>query len=320
MKNSDKLPYIMFHFLKEMCFIDCPCGKMDIIKQKNISILIPCYGKSDTIERAVLSAASQTLPAFKILVFLMDEESAAQREKLQEICETVNCIVSDRLNASAARNKLVELCPTEYFVFLDADDELAENYLEETFKTEGSLVFAPYEINGIKNTFPGNSKNWFINGNFTCLFNKTVFTELGGFDEQLGFGGEDADLIMRLLLQGKWNVSMTNATCFKYDNSGGLSKTDDFYKSTFSAINKWLPIFKEKYPFDCPCVHEGVCDFLDRIGDTVSVEKLNDFFSAGTSCPINKIKWTEAETLARRYLAVGNKPKVETKFKVCQSF
>lgn len=317
MKNSDKLPYILFHFLKEMCFIDCPCGKMDIIKQKNISILIPCYGKSDTIERAVLSAASQTLPAFKILVFLMDEESAAQREKLQEICETVNCIVSDRLNASAARNKLVELCPTEYFVFLDADDELAENYLEETFKTEGSLVFAPYEINGIKNTFPGNSKNWFINGNFTCLFNKTVFTELGGFDEQLGFGGEDADLIMRLLLQGKWKISMTNATCFKYDNGAGLSKTEDFYKSTHLALNKWLKIFKKKYPFDCPFVHDGVCKLLDEIGDTISVEELNAFFSSSVKRQFDEINWIQAESLAKQYLVAGNKPKIEAKFKVC---
>lgn len=317
MKNYDKLPYILFHFLKEMCFIDCSCGKMDIIKQKNISILIPCYGKSDTIERAVLSAASQTLPAFKILVFLMDEESAAQREKLQGICETVNCIVSDRLNASAARNKLVELCPTEYFVFLDADDELAENYLEETFKTEGSLVFAPYEISGIKNTFPDNSKNWFINGNFTCLFNKTVFTELGGFDEQLGFGGEDADLIMRLLLQGKWKVSMTNATCFKYDNGAGLSKTEDFYKSTHLALNKWLKIFKKKYPFDCPFVHDGVCKLLDEIGDTISVEELNAFFSSSVKRQFDEINWIHAESLAKQYLVAGNKPKIEAKFKVC---
>ena len=206
MKNSDKLPYILFHFLKEMCFIDCPHGNMNIDKQKDISVLIPCYGKSETIERAVLSAVCQTLPAFQILVLLMDEKSAAQKEKLQEICKSVKCVVSDRLNASAARNKMAKLCPTEYFVFLDADDELAENYLEETFKSEGSLVFAPYEISGIKKTFPNNDKNWFINGNFTCLFNKTAFIELGGFDERLGFGGEDADLIMRLLLQGKFRA------------------------------------------------------------------------------------------------------------------
>lgn len=320
MKNSDKLPYILFHFLKEMCFIDCPCGNMNIDKKKDISVLIPCYGKSESIERAVLSAVRQTVPTFQILVLLMDEKSAARKEKLQRIGGVVKCVVSDRLNASAARNKLVELCANEFFVFLDADDELAENYLEEAFKAESSLAFAPYEINGVKKSFPSNDKNWFINGNFTCLFNKTTFNELGGFDERLGFGGEDVDLIMRLLLQGKWNVSMTNATCFKYDNSGGLSKTEEFYKSTLAALNKWLPIFKEKYPFDCPCIHEGVCKFLDKIGDTISVEELNDFFSAETSCSINKIKWTEAETLARRYLAVGNKPKIETKFKVCQSF
>lgn len=315
--NSVKLSYILFHFLKEMCFIYCPCGKMNTAKQKDISVLIPCYEKSETVERAVLSAARQTLPAFQILILLMDEKSAAQKEKLQEICKSAKCVVSDRLNASAARNKLVELCPTEFFVFLDADDELAENYLEETFKAESSLVFAPYEINGVKKSFLSNDKNWFINGNFTCLFNKTSLYELGGFDERLGFGGEDADLIMRLLLQGKWQVSMTNATCFKYDNSGGLSKTEDFYKSTLGALNKWLPVFKEKYPFDCPCVHEGVCKFLDKVGEMVSIEELNDFFSAGIGRVIDEIKWSQAEALARRYLAVGNKPKIETKFKVC---
>ena len=96
MKNSDKLPYILFHFLKEMCFIDCPCGNMNIDKKKDISVLIPCYGKSESIERAVLSAVRQTVPTFQILVLLMDEKSAARKEKLQRIGGVVKCVVSDK--------------------------------------------------------------------------------------------------------------------------------------------------------------------------------------------------------------------------------
>lgn len=304
---NKQIPFHLFHFLAEMCFLCCPCGKVNVEKSERISVLIPCYGKRDTVERAVKSAASQSLPPTQIVVLLMDNESKKKKTMLERIAPYVKCVESGQLNASAARNRLVELCTTEYFVFLDADDELSKNYLEETFKTDSSIVFAPPEISGIKKIYPDTLKNWFVTGNFTCLFHKTAFDELGGFDCNLGFGGEDTDLIMRLLLQGKWSVSMSCKTYFKYDNSGGLSKTQIFYASNLVALNKWLPIFKERYPYNAPCVNKNVCDFLDSIGDSVSEDDLAFFFN-----PRMKPNQT-----FQMFLATDNKIKCEGKLKFC---
>ncbi len=300
--NPNILAYSLFSFLKEMCFVTARCGSQSL-KKSSVSVLVPCYDKDETIVRTVESALNQTEPPERVIVLLMESR---MRAKVEALSPKVRCAESPRMSAAAARNTLAGMCETEWMVFLDADDRLCSNYIEETKKADGAFVFAPWYIKG-GGLMVDQSVNWYVNGNFTCLCSKTAFLETGGFDETLGNGGEDADLIMRILLRGKWKIGTAADTRFIYDGSGGLSKSDEFYEACLKALNKWLPIFKEQYPYNAPCVNKNVCDFLDSIGDSVSEDDCAFFFN-----PRMKPNQT-----FQMFLATDNKIKCEGKLKFC---
>lgn len=287
-RNSDKLAFCLLSVLKTRCFRDWPDGCEVLPKTRDISVLIPCCGKADSVARTVRSAAAQTMRPFRILVLLMDEESRALRKELESLSPSVECVDSERMNVCAARNRLVEMCPTEYFVLLDADDEILENFLEEAYRDRNSIVF-PIQVSSREafndTLFDRPNKREFLNQNFTCLFNKTAFKELGGFDERYMDGFEDTDLMMRLLIMGKYAVSMTGRTCFIYNESpNGLTKRQRFYDGLFQALNDWLPFFKEKLAERRFSLSPETGAFLSSLGDSVSVGELRSFFNdmAGT--------------------------------------
>ena len=222
-----------FSIFSTVCSCISPgCGDFIKPKEKEISVLIPCYGKAAFVRDAVSSAADQTLAPYEILVLLMDRESAALRENLEALSPSVRCIVRERLNPVAARNFLVQECRTEYFVFLDGDDTLKNNFLEAVYAEKESIVFpvrcdegqAPQILGG------GSVFQQAIMQNLTALLCKEAFDETG-LDESLCFGGEDSDFILRLFCAGKWKVGYTYATCYFYrhEDENALTKMESFF-------------------------------------------------------------------------------------------
>ena len=100
---------------------------MDLNKVISVSVVIPCFRCSATIERAVISVLTQTIkPAELILVddnsndgTLLVLQSIRQRygsDYIKILSLSQNC------GASVARNKGWEQCCHDYIAFLDADD------------------------------------------------------------------------------------------------------------------------------------------------------------------------------------------------------
>lgn len=283
-KNSDKLAFVLFSFLKEDCFMDYKQGTGVLPKSKDITVLIPCYGKADTVERAVKSALNQSMEPFQVIILLMDEKSVAKSKDLSELDKKVKCVESERLNVCAARNKLAELCPTEYFIFLDADDELCDNFIEETYKAEGSIVFTPCvfsrtDIKDVSFDLENKERNAFIDNSFTCLMNKTAFRDIGGFNEAFKNGVEDTDLILRLLLQKKYKISFAGKGRFiYYECSTGLTKSVEFFNSALVALNSYLPTFKKLYGRNKRTLVPQVYDLLQK-KDLLTKEDLHYLFN-----------------------------------------
>ncbi|MBO7123310.1 MAG: glycosyltransferase [Treponema sp.] len=301
--NEDKLAFTFLSSIKSCCFRKWPCGTYNPPKSKDISILIPCYGKADTIEKTVQSAAKQTLKAYKILILLMDIDSQKKKEILEILSDNIECVFSERLNVCAARNKLAELCPTEYFVFLDADDELADNFLEVCYNEEASVVFPAQvftkEALERKEFLDGDAnfsreerkENFFINQNFTCLFHKTAFKELGGFNERYKDGFEDTDIMLRLLDQQKYKISTTLDTKSLYKECpNGLTKKQPFFDSMFEALNEWLPVIQKKYKETPFFIDKEVGDFMMSLEVPVKKESLHSFFNGLAGLEINSLK------------------------------
>ena len=184
---------------------------------RGVSILIPCFGKAAWVKEAVQSAVSQTKPAEEIRVLLMDEESQAMQSELEALGENVVCEARERMDVCAARNYLAQTCKSEYFVFLDADDLLAETFIEQTTRGAADFVFPLYnELKDGKTVEPDllfQNKNA-AQSNLTALFRKEAFFDLGGLDSAFAdVGREDTDFILTVLESGK-KARLETETCF----------------------------------------------------------------------------------------------------------
>lgn len=99
--------------------------------QPLVSIIVPCYNASNTLDRLVKSVLNQAYVNFELL--LIDDGSS---DSTNEICERYAAFdkrisVKHKSNegVSKTRNLGIEIAKGDWITFVDADDELGENYL-----------------------------------------------------------------------------------------------------------------------------------------------------------------------------------------------
>lgn len=102
-----------------------------------VSIIIPCYNvEKKLIERCLSSINSQTYTDYEVIL-VDDGSEPAYREILDEIkysCNNLKIYHQDNQGVSAARNNGLKDAQGEYIVFVDADDYLIPDYLNEALK------------------------------------------------------------------------------------------------------------------------------------------------------------------------------------------
>lgn len=124
-----------------------------------ISIVIPAYNAEKTIGRTLKSLVNQTFVDFEIIV--IDDGSD---DRTYQICteyqSLVNIIIYKQRNAgvSRARNRGIEIAQGEWLTFIDADDEVRHNYLEELINAthNGNIDIV---ISGVSAVSSGKSKS-----------------------------------------------------------------------------------------------------------------------------------------------------------------
>jgi glycosyltransferase involved in cell wall biosynthesis len=106
--------------------------------QSLISVIIPCYNSSTTIERAVKSVLGQTYDNLEIIV--IDDASKDSELTLEKL----NSFKDKRIksffhkvnkNGSAARNTGIINASGEYIALLDSDDEWLPDHLEKSLRS-----------------------------------------------------------------------------------------------------------------------------------------------------------------------------------------
>jgi len=86
-----------------------------------ISVIIPTFNRSSTIERAIKSVLNQTYKNLEIIV--IDDGSTDNTENLLQNNPQVKYIKQTNAGVSAARNKGIKYSEAEWIAFLDSDDE-----------------------------------------------------------------------------------------------------------------------------------------------------------------------------------------------------
>lgn len=221
----------------------------------DISILIPCYKKSEYVMTAVKSCLKQTQKPKAVIVLLMDEESQKLKDELEGLSDIVTCYCEEQMNVSKARTWLAKKCKTDWLIFLDADDFLLRDYIKvldskkESFcmgmqSTISSKEFDVKLWNG--DAFDLNKKEYILTQNMTALMHKDVFFDIG-LKEKFASGGEDFDFLIRLGTSRKWSFSFESTPLWVYrtEVDSSLTTKDAYYESYLKVLLENKELLKE---------------------------------------------------------------------------
>ena len=102
-----------------------------------ISIVIPAYNASNTIESCISSILNQTFSDFEILAINdgSKDQTAKKIEQISFADERVHLINQENGGVSSARNKGISLATGKYIAFIDADDSIMPTYLDKLLET-----------------------------------------------------------------------------------------------------------------------------------------------------------------------------------------
>lgn len=236
------------------------------------SIIIPTYNRFDFIEKTILSVLNQSYTNFEIIV--VDDGSTDNTEAIIEALnqKKVQYYKKENGERGAARNFGAGRATGDYITFLDSDDLLLPNYLEEAFrfinKKNPNIFFQLFEIRDNKGLLikkaihpPKSISNALIReGNiFACqgsfikkeIFKQNLFQE----DRRLA-GSEDYELWLRMNAKESiiCNPVITsilveheNRSVLNYNSSSIIERKKLMLNYIFSnpTINKYYHPYKE---------------------------------------------------------------------------
>jgi glycosyltransferase involved in cell wall biosynthesis len=188
-----------------------------------ISVVIPAYNEEKFLPRAIKSVLNQTVKPDEILV--IDDGSTDNTRLIAEsFGESVRCVHQENGGLSSARNLGIRSSKFEYVAILDADDEWLPEHLELAMRSltghndvswfcgsverraeDGSTLFVtgPNRSPGCfyeEDYFRAQAEQGVLANSSAMVIRKSVFDEVGVFNESLKRGGEDHDLWYRIAL------------------------------------------------------------------------------------------------------------------------
>lgn len=102
--------------------------------QSNITVVIPSYNAEKVIEKCIQSLMKQTVLPYIIVVNDGSKDNTNLKLKKYEKFKNFLLINEENKGVSAARNKGIENCKTEYITFVDPDDWVDKNYIFSLIK------------------------------------------------------------------------------------------------------------------------------------------------------------------------------------------
>lgn len=184
-----------------------------------VSILIPVYNCRVWVANAIRSALAQSWPNKEIIV-LDDGSTDGSWDVLQTFSQQIHVERASRNGGqNVSRNHLTNLSRGKWLVYLDADDELAPDNIEQKMERAagadaiyGTMEMRYFTDDQITRSelFSAESYDdpleaaflWKYPNTSSFMFRKSVILEVGGWNNAIK-NCTDYDLYFRLLLNGK---------------------------------------------------------------------------------------------------------------------
>jgi hypothetical protein len=173
--------------------------------QPKVSVIIPAFNASMTIERCLLSLQAQTYPYWRALVVddASTDETAAIIARVAASDERIELIRNEtRRGVAYSRNRGLAQAATEYATFLDADDTSLPERLEKQLSclvAKPNLVFSTCRYVRIDEE----SSPVFVNGELDRKLLISMLFRRGSILQRVGFFrdlliGEDSEYFTRI--------------------------------------------------------------------------------------------------------------------------
>ena len=186
----------------------------------NISVVIPVYNSESTLDIVLKAILSELMDGDQLIV--ADDRSDDDTAKIAKETDAVEYLLSNRSpGAAGARNMGASLARNEWILFIDSDAVPPMGWrklLEEKMSLEYQGIQAVYGKDAPGSGASTYYKNYYYYYTFvkrinsTCVqgcatyffaVRKSIFNELGGFDEKIsGASIEDAEFAARLTSAG----------------------------------------------------------------------------------------------------------------------
>ena len=239
-----------------------------------ISVIVPMYNCEKTITRCIESVLKQTYTDFELI--LINNASTDNTLKITEAYKNdcrISILNENNPGVSYARNCGIENAHGEYLTFLDSDDYVENDFLEEMISKAGNydLTVCNFFVENEKNAATENALPMpnteyvlkeniiedYLMGNFGksigfCVWNKLFSLKLIK-DNNVRFStkvriGEDKIFVLSYLLSGCKRVNLLNKSLYHYiifSSSAMNNANTDYlkeYEKTMYEITEILRI------------------------------------------------------------------------------
>lgn len=215
----------------------------------SVAVVIPCYRQRNFLASAIESALDQSLRAAEILV--VDDGNEEDLSDFASSYPATTLLRQDNRGLAAARNVGLRAAKSDKIIFLDADDRLRPNAIQDglaCFKAnpEAAFVYGAYvEERGLVRRqlfMPSNQRLDLLRFNCvamigTAMFERTPLLEVGGFDEMLAMC-EDWDAYLRLSRSHPF-AAHPNIVADYVLHNGNMSKD-------IRQLKRWMGVVREK--------------------------------------------------------------------------
>lgn len=241
----------------------------DIHELPLVSVIIPTYKRSDSLDQAIQSVLTQSYPNVEVIV--VDDNNPDSEWRIVTEKRLENYKSNPRVhyikhkcnkNGSAARNTGWRFSKAEFFCFLDDDDyfykdkiliqvEFMNNNRDVDlcwcdYKKNGEIVFTDSNIDIVRNIFLGDNtpqtSGW--------LLNRKCIEKIEGFDESY-YRHQDYEFLLRLIKSGakikKIDSVLYERTVTDVDNNPSGRKMEQIKEKLFFDFSDLIDQCDKKY-------------------------------------------------------------------------
>ena len=130
-------------------------------KQAKVSIIVPVYNAEDYIKKCISSICTQSVSELQII--LVDDGSTDNSleicRQLQKNDNRIEVFHQENQGASAARNKGMQLANAEWVMFVDSDDWLEKDGLQQLYELAQKYQVDFVRYRAFRTEWPGMERN-----------------------------------------------------------------------------------------------------------------------------------------------------------------